>query len=340
MNFLASPPASGGIIQPVEQTPVIVGPTAGGKTGLAIALAKALIARGQPAEIVTADAFQVYRGMDIGTAKPTMDERAGIPHHLIDLVEPRERFTASEWLGRAKAAIAGCRRRHVIPIVVGGTHLYVKLLLDGMFEGPGADEALREELRALEPAALRAELERVDPDAAARLHPNDTRRTIRAIEVFRLTGVPISRHQAQWDQPAPGEVAAASEFRLIGLDWPTDAINRRINARVRLMMERGLLEEVRRLQSEGAFEATAGQTNQAREAVGYKQLLAHLERRCTLDEAVERIKIDTRRLGKAQRTWLRRLRTTPKSVWIDAAEVPEAEWVGKALGGEAFGIRG
>jgi len=321
----------------MEQTPVIVGPTAGGKTGLAIALARALIARGQPAEIVTADAFQVYRGMDIGTAKPTIEERSGIVHHLIDLVGPRERFTASEWLGRAKAVIAECRRRQVVPIVVGGTHLYVKLLLDGMFEGPGADEALREELRAMEPAALRAELERVDPVAASRLHPNDIRRTIRAIEVFRLTGRTISEHQTQWDATEPGEDAAegasvgavAGEFRLIGLDWPTELINRRINARVRLMMDRGLLEEVRRLRSEGAFEAEAGQMNQAREAVGYKQLLAHLEGRCALDEAVERIKIDTRRLGKAQRTWLRRLRTTPKSVWIDAAEVPEAEWVGE-----------
>ncbi len=324
----------------MEQTPVIVGPTAGGKTGLAIALAKALFARGQPAEVVTADAFQVYRGMDIGTAKPTFEERSGIVHHLIDLVGPRERFTASEWLGRAKASIEDCRRRQVVPIVVGGTHLYVKLLLDGMFEGPGADEVLREELRAMEPAALRAELERVDPVAAARLHPNDVRRTIRAIEVFRLTGRTISEHQTQWDATEPGEGvaegaiagASAGEFRLIGLDWPTEMINRRINARVRLMMERGLLEEVRRLRGEGAFEAEAGQMNQAREAVGYKQLLAHLEGRCTLDDAVERIKIDTRRLGKAQRTWLRRLRTTSKSVWIDAAEVPEAEWVGKALG--------
>lgn len=316
----------------MEQTPVIVGPTAGGKTGLAIALAKALFARGQPAEVVTADAFQIYRGMDIGTAKPTVEERCGIVHHLLDLVGPSERFTASEWLVHAKAAMADCRRRHVVPIVVGGTHLYVKLLLDGMFEGPGADEALREELRALEPATLRAELERVDPDAAARLHPNDIRRTIRAIEVFRLTGVPISRHQSQWDRPSPAEGAAPSDFRLIGLDWPTDLINRRINARVRLMMERGLLDEVRRLRSAGAFECAAGQMNQAREALGYKQLLAHLEGRCTLDEAVERIKIDTRRLGKAQRTWLRRLRTTPKSVWINAAEVGEGEWVGKALG--------
>jgi len=322
----------------MEQTPVIVGPTAGGKTGLAIGLARALLAHGQRAEVVTADAFQVYRGMDIGTAKPTLEERAGIVHHLIDIVEPRDRFTASEWLARAKGVIADCRERGVVPIVVGGTHLYVKLLMDGMFEGPGADEALREELRAMEPSALRAELECVDPDAAGRLHPNDVRRTIRAVEVFRLTGVPISRHQAQWNRDEARSQEA--EFRLIELEWPTELINRRINARVRLMMERGLLEEVRRLRDAGAFEA-AGQGNQAREALGYKQLLAHLEEHCTLDEAVERIKIDTRHLGKSQRTWLRRLRTTPRGVWIDAGALEEREWVGRALatGGEAFGIR-
>jgi tRNA dimethylallyltransferase len=316
-------------VEDLGQTPVIVGPTAGGKTALAIWLAQSLRSRGRPAEVVTADAFQVYRGMDIGTAKPTPQERAGIVHHLIDIVEPRERFTASEWLARATATIADCRERGVVPIVVGGTHLYVKLLLDGMFEGPGADEAMRELLRAMEPRELRAELERVDPAAAERLHPNDLRRTIRAIEVFRLTGTPISEHQAQWDT---GEPESASEFTLIGIDWPTDAINRRINARVRLMMERGLLDEVVRLRDAGAFADVPGtQGNQAREALGYKQILAYLGRRCSLTDAVERIKIDTRRLGKAQRTWLRRLRPTPGSVWVDGQALIKGD---QATGGQ------
>jgi tRNA dimethylallyltransferase len=266
----------------------------------------------------------VYRGLDVGTAKPTREERRDVAHHLIDVVEPTESFSVKQWLTLAERAIAEIRSRAAWPIVVGGTHLYVKALLDGLFEGPGADEALRARLTAMSPAELRAMLEAKDPAAAARLHPNDLRRTVRALEVLELTGVPMSEHQKQWDA-----ARGPSEFTLVGLEWPVEAINRRINARVRLMMERGLLEEVRRLRGEGAFEAEVGQMNQAREAVGYKQLLAHLEGRCALDEAVERIKIDTRRLGKAQRTWLRRLRTTPKSVWIDAAEVPEAEWVGE-----------
>lgn len=297
--------------------PLIIGPTAGGKSALSIALAHALIAQGRPAEILSADAYQVYKHMDIGTAKPTIDEREGIPHHLIDIVEPTERFTLSDWLARAEAQITDCRARDVTPIVVGGTHLYVKALLEGLFEGPGADESLRAELRALGPAALRAELERIDPQAASRIHPNDERRTIRAIEVFRLTGTPISAHQTQWDNAARVRPDAV----LIGLDWPTDLINTRINTRVRQMMDRGLLDEVRALHTGGPSGSSLfGPT--AREALGYKQLIEHLNAppgtRPTLDDAIESIKIETRRFAKNQRTWLRRLRTTPRSIWIDA----------------------
>ncbi|MFN7022427.1 MAG: tRNA (adenosine(37)-N6)-dimethylallyltransferase, partial [Phycisphaerales bacterium] len=170
-------------------TPVIAGPTAGGKSSLAIELALALRDRAQiPAEIVTADAFQLYSGLDIGTAKPTPDERRGIAHHLIDLVPSRpdpahtDRFTVDDWLRLATAKIADLRARGVLPIVVGGTHLYIKALLDGLFDGPQPDPALRTELEAMPPAARRAELERVDPAAASRIHPNDLRRTVRALE--------------------------------------------------------------------------------------------------------------------------------------------------------------
>ena len=164
-----------------------------------MAVAKLLAAKRERAEIVTADAFQVYRGMDIGTAKPTMEERAGVPHHLIDIVEPTEKFTVEQWLSLAEAKIDELRGRGVLPIVVGGTHLYSKAWMDGLFEGPGANEHVREELRALTPTARRAELDRVDPAAAARIHFNDERRTIRALEVYRLTGQPISAQQKQWD---------------------------------------------------------------------------------------------------------------------------------------------
>lgn len=320
----------------VERTyPVIIGPTAGGKSDLAVRLAHALNARGQSCEILAADAYQIYRGMDIGTAKPTIDERGGVPHRLIDVVDPHEAFSASDWLALAKRTIDDCFARGVLPIMVGGTHLYVKLLVDGMFEGPAANEELREQLRAMGLAALRAELERTDPAAAARIHPNDERRTIRAIEVFRLTGKTISEQQKQWsdrdcasnansDDTAAPEGRPTHETTLIGLDWPVDAINRRINLRVKLMMERGFLDEVRRLHAANAFGP------QSREALGYKQLLAHLDGRMSLDDAVEQIKIQTRRFAKNQRTWLKRLRMTQGSVWIDATTDPAA-WVSPVL---------
>jgi tRNA dimethylallyltransferase len=333
---------------------VLAGPTAGGKSALAVDLALAVNAGAlrdlniSSAEILTADAFQIYRGMDIGTAKPTPDERRGIPHHLLDLRDPSspDKFTVSHWLALAREHIDRLRAHNTLPIVVGGTHLYVKVLLEGMFEGPGEDAALRAELHALPPEALRAELERVDPASAARLHANDLRRTIRAIEVFRLTGSPISAHQRQWDQPqayvevpeaqGPGSAppplrhSATSAlghsatpplpFLLVGLDWPTDAINARINARVRDMMSRGLLDETRAL-------LRPGLGPQASEALGYKQLLAHIRDHSPLEEAVERIKIETRRFAKNQRTWLKRLRRTPGSLWIDAAGTPPEDRV-------------
>ena len=303
--------------------PIIAGPTAGGKSDLALALAESLNREGSGAELVSADAYQVYRGLDIGTAKPTLAERRGVPHHLIDIVDPGEKFAVSDWLVAAEAAILSISSRGALPIVVGGTHLYIKSLMDGMFEGPGADAAIREELEALGAATLRAELERVDPAAAARIHPNDTRRTIRAIEVFRLTGRPISEHQKQWREHHGGADVPANRFLLVTLDWPTEGINPRINARVRTMMERGLLEETRSLLARGAFD---GPQNQAREALGYKQLIAHLSGAVSLDETVERIKIETRQFAKSQRTWLKRLRAVPGTLNIRAAETPAAAW--------------
>ncbi|VAX42687.1 tRNA dimethylallyltransferase, partial [hydrothermal vent metagenome] len=224
--------------------PVIVGPTAGGKTALAVEVALEFEQRGLgTGEIISADAFQVYRGMDIGTGKATPAEQRGITHHLLDILEPDdpEPFTVARWLELAERAIGDIRSRGNVPIIVGGTHLYIKSFLEGMFEGPGADEALREKLRGLKSPALREELERVDPEAAKRIHPNDQRRTIRAIEVFRLTGIPISEHQAQWDRA--GRVR--QDAVLVGLDWTAEAINPRINARVKAMIEAGFVAEVR-----------------------------------------------------------------------------------------------
>lgn len=297
--------------------PIIVGPTAGGKSSLAVSTALRLRDRhGVAAEIVTADSIQVFRGMDIGTAKPTTDEMRGVPHHLIDLIDPRERFSVHAWLDLAERTIAEVRGRGAVPIVVGGTHLYVKALVDGMFEGPEVDEGLRAELNGRDLGDLRRELEAVDPAAARRINAGDKRRTVRALEVFRATGTPISVLQGQWDR----DVQRRKDCVIVGLVWPIDAVNRRINARVKRMIDRGLIDEARSLWERGMLGV------QAREALGYKQLIPSFEGVCSMDEALERIKIETRRFGKNQRTWLKRLRLVPGSVWIDTQAVAEEEW--------------
>lgn len=290
----------------VRRFPVIVGPTAGGKTDLAVETALEFARRGLGSgEVVSADSMMIYRGLDIGSAKPTEAERRGVPHHLIDIIDPGEGYTVHQWLRDAERAIAAIQARGNTPIVAGGTHFYIKAFLEGLFEGPGADTAIREELGAMDPRTRRAMLEEVDPPAAARIHPNDTRRTIRALEVFRLTGIPLSQHQQQWG------TGPRQDCLLVGLEWPVETLNRRINARVKRMVEIGLVEEARRLWSEGRFGP------QSCEALGYKQLIAHFEGRVGLEEAIEEIKIETRRFAKNQRTWLKRLKTVPGSLWFD-----------------------
>ena len=305
--------------------PVLVGPTAGGKSALAVALCHAIgRAWGARAEIVTADAFQIYRGMDIGTATPTTDERGGIPHHLIDLVDPRERFTVKDWLARADPLVEDLRSRGVVPVVVGGTNLYIQTFLDGMFEAPEPGADTLREIRVMPQRDRRAELARVDPDAHARIDPGDERRTIRALGVHRAAGVPISALQRQWDAEDTARRGAA----LVGLGWAPETINPRINARVRAMIDRGLVEEARALWASDAFGP------QSSRALGYRQLIAHFEGRCTLGDAIERIKIETRRFAKNQRTWLKRFRAREGSVWIEpeGREAPElADEIADAL---------
>lgn len=277
--------------------PVIIGPTAGGKTALAVELAHRFAQRtGTPGEVVSADSIQVFRRLDIGSAKPTEDERRGIAHHCIDIAEPTEPYSVDRWLRDAERAIAGIRARGATPIIAGGTHLYIKAFLEGLFEGPPPDEALRDELRALSITERRAELERIDPASASRIHPNDERRTVRALEVFRQTGIPLSEHQSQWDSEGPRRDAMP-----VALLWPSEAINPRINARVKQMVMQGLVEEARALWEAGDLEGQAG------EALGYKQLAAHFREELSLEDAIEKIRIETRRFAKNQRTWLRRL---------------------------------
>ena len=286
---------------------LILGPTAGGKTALSVALARSLPGGG---ECIGADSMQVYRGMDIGTATPTAAERGGVPHHVLDIADPQdEGFNVDTWLDRATAAIEDVRARGRWPIVVGGTNLYVQALLYGLFDGPPADERLRAELQALDSDALRERLLSIDPDAAARIHVNDRRRTIRAIEVHAATGTPISAQQAEWSA-----ATIRPDVLIVGLEWPVEAINGRINARVRAMVEAGLVEEIAGLHAAGRL------GSQAREALGYKQIVDALEERCTVEDAIEQIKIRTRRFAKQQRTWLRRFRQHQPSIWFDPTE--------------------
>ncbi len=299
---------------------LILGPTAGGKTSLSIALAERLPGGG---EVITADSMQVYRGMDVGTAKPTPEERRGIPHHLLDLASPDDDgFTVDTWLEAADAAIEDVRARGRWPLVVGGTNLYVKALLFGLDFGPPPDEAVRAGLWALPREERRARLEAVDPESAARIHPRDDRRTVRALEVHALAGRPLSAIQRTWSGPP-----RRHDVVILGLEWPVEAINRRINRRVHAMMEAGLLEEVRSLL------AGPGLGTQARQALGYRQLVEYLESGdadgpkadVRLAEAVEQIKIRTRRYAKQQRTWLKRFRGLPRSFFLSAGDDdPEA----------------
>ncbi|MEM8873147.1 MAG: tRNA (adenosine(37)-N6)-dimethylallyltransferase MiaA [Planctomycetota bacterium] len=265
----------------------VIGATGSGKSGLALRMAEAM-----GGEILAVDSMTVYHGMDIGTAKPTPAERERVPHHGLDLVEPSEAFTARRFVEYADRVVEDCRRRDVPLVAVGGTPLYWKSWLEGIFDGPSADAMLRAELDALPNEALMAELQRVDPPTAERLHVNDRRRLTRAVEVHRLTGTPISELQEQWATPT-----RRFDIELVGLRWERSVLNRRINARCKQMMADGWLEEVRAL---GPLGPTAS------EAVGYKLLTDHLAGKLPLDDAVEQIKIRTRQLAKRQMTWFRR----------------------------------
>jgi tRNA dimethylallyltransferase len=272
---------------------VILGPTASGKSDLAMAAARAV----PGAEILSVDSMQVYRGMDIGTAKPTATERTEIRHHLIDVVAPTERFTVARFVELADEVIRDARTRRVpLLVATGGTPLYYKALFEGIFDGPGADPAVRLRLRGLSNAELHARLTIVDPAAAERIHPNDTKRLVRALEVHELTGRPISSFQTDWENPQARHTAT-----WFGLSWEKDELNRRINARVRAMVDAGWLDETRRLLAEhGSLSPTAT------EATGYHELIEHLAGRLSLDDAIEQIKIATRQLARRQMKWFRR----------------------------------
>ncbi len=298
---------------------VILGPTAGGKSDLAVAVAQQC-----GGEIVSADSMQVYRGLDAGTAKPTAEQRDAVVHHLVDCVEPTEPWTVADWLESAERSIADMHQRSVLPVVVGGTNLYIKTLLEGMFEGPPADPDFRQTLRDVEARQLHARLAEVDPAAAQTIKPMDRKRMVRALEVYHATGKRISELQEQWSE---GNAGYRHDPILIGLHWPVEAINRRINARVKAMFEpaadrEDLVGETRRLLEAGRLGP------QAREAIGTRQVLEHLAGRCTRDQAIEQVKIDTRRFAKQQRTWLKRYRDVH---WLEAEQSSPADLAEKAI---------
>lgn len=274
----------------------LAGPTACGKSSTSLQLAERL--RG---EIVSLDSMAIFRGMDIGTAKPSREDRERIPHHLIDIVGPHEEFSVAAYVAAASTACEEILERGRVPLFVGGTGLYLRGVLRGVFEGPAADWELRRELetaaREHGPEILHRRLRQVDPQTAARLHQNDVRRVIRALEVHQLTGKPLSAQQQQGP--------LASEQRPSNVFWlspPRDWLYDRINRRVEFMIEQGLVNEVQELlDQQPPLGHTAGQ------ALGYREIIEHLSGKLTLENAIETIQTRTRQFAKRQHTWFRNL---------------------------------
>ena len=286
-----------------EATPpviAIVGPTAAGKSDLSLDLAKRL-----GGEVVNTDSMQVYRGMDIGSAKLPVDERRGVTHHLLDLLDVTEPATVADFQAWAREVIADCRSRGVTPVLVGGSALYARAVLD-RFEFPGTDPAVRrqleDELAALGPEAMHRRLVAVDADAAAKIIPMNGRRVVRALEVIAITGRPYSAS-------LPELTYFYDDAHQIGLDIPRPLLDERIALRVQRMWDAGFVEEVRRLVDRGLRD---GRT--ARRAIGYQQVLAHLDGEITEEEAKKQTISRTRRFARRQDGWFRK---DPRITWVD-----------------------
>lgn len=286
-----------------------------GKSAVGLALARKI-----GAEIISLDSMAIYRGMDIGTAKPSQEDRSRVRHHLIDIVEPSEEFSVAQYVEAAARVVDDIRARGREPLFVGGTPLYLKSLLRGLFEGPPADWQLRkaidEELQQVGKEALYERLVQVDPVAASHIHPHDTRRLIRALEVFRTTGEPLSHQQLQFDEGRPADAC-----RVFVLRRRREELHARIEGRVEAMVECGLVDEVRSLTND---DRQLGRT--ARQAVGYREAIEFLMGACDRDEMIARIKARTRRFAKRQGTWFRSLsecRFVDIAGELDAAEIAE-----------------
>ena len=284
----------------------IVGPTASGKSALALGLA-----REREAEIVSCDSLQVYRGLDIGSAKASPEERREVPHHLLDVADPDEVFSAAEYARRARAALTGITSRGRLPLVAGGTGLYLRALTEGLFDGPPRHEETRRRLETLAErygdARLHRLLRHLDPEAAARTAPPDRVRTVRALEVYRATGRPISEHHRQAAEPLRG-------YRILTVGLAPDRVKLRrvVEERTRAMLERGLVDEVRGLMGRGY-----GPELRPLQAIGYREAVAVVRGEMTRDEAEAAIVTATMRFAKRQMTWFRHQADV---TWFEEAE--------------------
>ena len=287
----------------MPQIITIAGPTASGKTALSIQLAKEL-----GGEIVSCDSMQVYKDMDIGTAKPTWEEQEGIPHHMLSVAEPWEDFSVSRYCAMADPIVEDILRRGKSPIIVGGTGLYMDALIRGNAFAPCPSTGRREELEALAASqgieAVIEKLQKVDPESAARLHPSDQKRIIRAMEVYLETGMTITEHNRKTQEIPP----KYQPIRFALTDRQRQTLYDRIDRRVDAMVEAGLMEEIQGLLARGIPEKCT-----AMQAIGYKEFVAALRGACTLEEAAQQVKQSSRRYAKRQLTWFRR---NPENIWL------------------------
>ena len=294
------------ILNAKQNVLVIIGPTAVGKTKLSIEMAKRY-----NGEIISGDSMQIYRGMDVGTAKITKEEMEDIPHHLIDIKEPFESFSVAEFQELVRAKIAEIAKKGKLPIIVGGTGLYIQsVIYDYQFSDVSGDEAYRlqleERVKEVGNETLHQELKEIDPGSAAQIHPNNVRRVIRALEIYHLTGKTMQEYQSHQQPDLLYNTA------IVGLTMDRDQLYERINLRVNMMMDEGLLPEVKALYQQGLREC------QSIQAIGYKEIYEYLDGKVTLNEAVENLKQNSRRYAKRQLTWFR---NKMKVEWFDMSNV-------------------
>ncbi|WP_281887141.1 tRNA (adenosine(37)-N6)-dimethylallyltransferase MiaA [Paenibacillus sp. YYML68] len=288
---------------------VLVGPTAVGKTKLSLTLAKQY-----NAEIISGDSMQVYRGMDIGTAKAAPEELAAVKHHLIDILEPHEPFSVAEFQERCTSLIQDIGARKRLPFIVGGTGLYVEsVCYDFQFSEVSSDEAFRSEMTDYAQShgaeALHARLAQVDPESAEKLHPNDQRRIIRALEVHHVSGERLSEQQKRQTKVSPYQLC------IVGLTMDRALLYKRIEERIDLMLEQGLIDEVR-----GLLELGIPSSSTSMQGLGYKEIVAYLEGRASLDEAVDLLKKNTRHFAKRQLSWFRHMKEIE---WVDMSQLED-----------------